>query len=618
MKTRPMRMGRRGLLAAFCIAWIAYGATATIDSAAYLDDIKFLSSKELRGRLTGSPELEKAAAFISGKFREFGLKPLESTPARKSYNQAFPVTTDASLGSANRFHFTENGHAFTLNFREDFIPFNFSHGGKLAGPVVFVGYGITAPEYNYDDYGGVDVKGKVVMVIRHEPQESDAKSVFEGKDYTQHAQFTSKATNAKIHGAAAVILVNDVASHHGEPDTLEKFGTTAGPVDSGIPFVQVKASRVESWFADAGKNLDQTIEAIDKDLKPRSFAFPDTLRVDANLDIERAVKTVHNVVAYIPGETEEYVIVGAHYDHLGLGGQYSLAPSQTGTIHPGADDNASGTAGVIELARWFSSQPKQKRGILFLSFAGEEQGLLGSNYYAGHPMLPLNQAVAMINMDMIGRIRDAKIYVGGVASGSTFRPLLEQIAPHYQLKMDYAGSGASDGSSDHTSFLAKQVPILFFFSGLHSDYHKPSDTWDKIDAPDAARLLQLIADVADRLRDAPDRPQFVRVAPAPSHGDSSAGPVGGNSGYGPYFGSVPDFGEGVTGVKFADVREGSPAGKAGFKAGDIMVEFDGKPIQNLYDFTYALRAKKPGDSVKVKVLRDGAPIESQVLLTKRD
>src|SRR5471030_1018910 len=136
MKTRPMRMGRRGLLAAFCIAWIAYGATATIDSAAYLDDIKFLSSKELRGRLTGSPELEKAAAFISGKFREFGLKPLESTPARKSYNQAFPVTTDASLGSANRFHFTENGHAFTLNFREDFIPFNFSHAGKLAGSVV--------------------------------------------------------------------------------------------------------------------------------------------------------------------------------------------------------------------------------------------------------------------------------------------------------------------------------------------------------------------------------------------------------------------------------------------------------------------------------------------------
>ena len=612
-----MKTWNRGLLAALLApivaGWTALGATATIDPAAYLNDVKFLASPELRGRVTGSPELEKAAAFIAAKFHEFGLKPLEG----KSYYQAFPVTTDAQLGEANRFRFTEDGRATALHFREDFIPFNFSHSGKLTGAVVFVGYGITAPEYNYDDYAGIDVKGKIVMLLCHEPQESDEKSVFAGKEYTQHAQFTSKASNAKIHGAVGVILINDLANHHGEADTLEKFGVTAGPADAGIPFVQVKADRVASWFTGAGKNLATIVEGIDKDLKPQSFAFPDSVRVDANLDVERAVKTVHNVIAYIPGETDEYVIVGAHYDHLGLGGQYSLAPSQTGTVHPGADDNASGTAGVIELARWYATQPKQKRGILFLSFAGEEQGLLGSAYYAGHPKLSLEKAVAMINMDMIGRIRDAKVYVGGAASGTTLRPLLEQISPNYSLKLDFAGSGASEGSSDHTSFQAKQVPILFFFSGLHGDYHKPSDTWDKIDAPDAAKLLQLVADVADHLRDAPERPKFVRVAPASGHGDN-VGPVGGNTGYGPYFGSVPDFTEGINGVKFADVREGSPAGKAGFKAGDIMVEFDGKPIQNLYDFTYALRGKKPGDTVKVKVLRDGTPVEAQVLLTKRD
>jgi hypothetical protein len=608
----------RGVLAAFLGAviagWTALGATATIDPASYLNDIKFLASPELRGRVTGSPELEKAAAFIAAKYRGFGLKPVEG----KSYYQAFPVTTDAQLGHSNRFRFTENGHATALRFPEDFIPFNFSHTGKLAGTVVFAGYGITAPEYHYDDYAGIDVTGKIVMLLRHEPQEFDEKSVFDGKSLTQHSQFTSKATNAKIHGAVAVILINDVANHHGEADTLEKFGTTAGPADAGIPFVQVKAERVAAWFTDAGKNLATIVEGIDKDLKPRSFAFPDSVHVEANLDIQRAVKTVNNVIAYIPGETGEYVIVGAHYDHLGLGGPYSLAPSQTGTVHPGADDNASGTAGVIELAHWYATQPKQKRGILFLSFAGEEQGLLGSAYYAGHPKLPLEQAVAMINMDMIGRIRDAKVYVGGVGSGSTLRPLLEQVSPHYALKLDFAGAGASDGSSDHTSFQAKQVPILFFFSGLHADYHKPSDTWDKIDAPDAARLLQLVADVADHLRDAPDRPTFVRVAPASGHGGDNAGPVGGSSGYGPNFGSVPDFAEGINGVKFADVREGSPAAKAGFKAGDILVEFDGKPIQNLYDFTYALRSKKPGDTVKVKVLRDGAPVEAQVLLTKRE
>jgi hypothetical protein len=332
--------------------------------------------------------------------------------------------------------------------------------------------------------------------------------------------------------------------------------------------------------------------------------------------VERTVKTVHNVAAMLPGQSGEYVIVGAHYDHLGLGGQHSLAPSLTGTIHPGADDNASGTAGVMELARFFATQPRQKRGILFLNFAGEEQGLLGSAYYADHPLLPLAQAVAMINLDMIGRMRDNKLYIGGAASGSTLKPMLERLIPNSGLRVDYSG-GASEGSSDHTSFTSHQVPALFFFSGLHADYHKPSDTWDKIDAPAAARLLALVAEVAESLRDAPERPAFVKLAaPAPhSGGEPAAGPT---TGYGAYFGSVPDFAEGTAGVKFSDVRENSPAAKAGLKGGDIMTEFDGKPIQNLYDFTYALRARKPGDEVKVKVTRDGKPLEVTVVLARRE
>ena len=485
----------------------------------------------------------------------------------------------------------------------------------MAGSVVFAGYGITAPEYSYDDYAGLDVKGKVVLVLRHEPQESDPKSVFEGKTLTQHAQFAAKATNAKLHGAAGVILVTDRANHPGAADELEKFGVTAGPTDARIPFVQVTEARVDKWFADAGKSLDKIQGDIDKDLKPQSFAFPDTIRVEANLDVERAVKTVHNVDAFLPGERDEYVIIGAHYDHLGLGGQYSLAPSQTGTVHPGADDNASGTAGVMELARYFAKQPRQKRGILFLNFAGEEQGLLGSAYYADHPLLPLAKAVAMINLDMIGRMRDNRLYIGGAASGTTLKETLEKLIPASGLKVDYSG-GPSEGSSDHTSFTAHQVPALFFFSGLHSDYHKPSDTWDKIDAPAAAKLLAMVAEVATALRDAAERPAFVKLAAPPAHsGDNNPGPV---SGYGPYFGSVPDFAEGITGVKFADVREGSPAAKAGLKAGDIMTEFDGKAIQNLYDFTYALRGKKPGDEVKVKVTRDGKPLEVTAVLSRRE
>ena len=596
------------LAAGAALAAACLGATASIDPARYLDDVKYLASPELRGRGTGSPELEKAANYIARQFRSFGLKP----PARDGYLQAFQVTTNARLGKENAFSYTEDGRRTALVFRQDFIPFNFSARAKLSGPVIFAGYGITAPEYHYDDYAGLDVKDKIVLILRHEPQEFDENSVFAGKVYTSHAQFSSKATNAKMHGARGVILVSDRANHKGEDERLEAFANTVGPADAGIGFVQVKSAVVEKWFAAAGRDFEHVEAEIDKDLKPRSFALPATLRVDANLDLERAVRTVHNVAGYLPGTTAEYIVIGAHYDHLGMGEQFSMAPSQAGTaVHPGADDNASGTAGVIELARWFSSQPKPRRGVLFLAFAGEELGLLGSSFYVNNPELPLGNAVAMINMDMIGRLREGKLFIGGTGSGTTLKPLLEQLIPKYgSLKVDFSDVGGY-GSSDHTSFTTKQVPVLFFFSGLHSDYHKPSDTWDKIDAPGTATVLSLVSDVAGSLIEEPERPAFVMVATP--HGAMA----GGGSGYGPWFGSVPDFGETEKGVKFADVTPGSPAAAAGLKGGDIMVEFDGKPMGNLYDFTYALRAHKPGDVVNVKILRGGQPLEVKVTLAER-
>jgi Peptidase family M28/PDZ domain/PA domain len=611
-------MKSKNFLSAFLATALALAAAAArhnaeeLDSQRYLAHVKFLASEAMRGRATGSPELEKAAAYIARQFKADGLQPLDG----RGYQQPFPVTTNAKLGTGNRFEYSEGGKFTKLKFEDDFIPFNFSSSARVSGGVVFVGYGITAREYNYDDYAGVDAKNKLVLVLRHEPQEFDEKSVFAGKVYTEHSQFFSKVVNAKNHGARGVILINDRANHRGESDQLETFGKTAGPADGGIPFVQIKAEVAERWIADAGKNLD-TIEAdIDKDLKPRSFALPDSLQVEEKVDLERLVKTVHNVAGYLPGETSEYVVIGAHYDHLGLGEQFSMAPSLAGTVHPGADDNASGTAGVIELARWAAAEPKPKRGILFLTFAGEELGLLGSSYYVNHPSLPLDKAVAMINMDMIGRVREGKVYVGGLGTGTTLRAMVDQIVPKYKLNVDFSDT-TGYGSSDHTSFTTKQVPVLFFFSGLHSDYHKPSDTWDKIDAPGSVTLLKLVAEVTKRLQDAPDRPQFVRVEPpASAHGQASASGSGG-SGYGPYFGSIPDFGDVPNGVKFADVREGSPAAKAGLRAGDILIEFDSKPIQNLYDFTYALRSKKPGDEVLVKVLRGNGTISATVRLTKR-
>jgi len=590
---------------------------ADINPQVYLEHVKYLASPELKGRATGSPELEKAAAYIASQFQSFGLKPVDG----KSYEQAFPAELGARLGPANGFAYrdggtTQNAVKQTLKEGQDFVPFTFSTNGQFTGPVVFAGYGITAKEYKYDDYAGIDVTGKIALILRHEPQENDARSVFDGKKLTSHATFTDKMVNAKMHGARGVILINDVAAHPRGEDKLEKFGSNGGPRDAGIFFMQIKAATAEEWLRAEGRDLKQIDSEIDGDLKPRSFAL-EKVEVELSVDLIHETKTVHNVAAYLPGKSAEYVIIGAHYDHLGLGDEHSLAPSQMGTIHPGADDNASGTAGVIELARWFSKQPQPQRGILFLTFAGEELGLLGSNWYVNHSELPAENAVAMINLDMIGRIRDGKVFVSGAQTGTTFAKILGEVKLPAPLHTDETGKNSGTNmsdASDHASFASKQIPVLFFFSGLHGDYHKPGDTADKIDSVDAAKLLDYVADIATHLSDAPDRPRFVRVAAPPP------GPVSGSgtqSGYGPAFGSIPDFNEPPKGVRFADIREGTPAAIAGLKAGDIMIEFDGKQIGNLYDFTYTLREHKPGDLVLVKVLRGDQTIEAKVLLTER-
>jgi hypothetical protein len=584
--------------AALAFAAMAAELTPVFDPARYLEHVKFLASPKLKGRGDGMPELDKAADYVSKQFKSAGLQ---------TTFQPFQLTIGAKLGPGQLTFSGVEASPVLLRQGSDFTPFSFSSAGSYTGGVVFAGYGISASEYGYDDYTHLDVKGKFVLILRHEPQEDDEKSPFAGKSSTRHSEFYSKAANAKAHGALGVILVNDAASHFGQPDELPKFAAT-GPNDAGIPFVQVKAEIADRWLRYTGKNLAELTRDIDKNLASQSFALSDTFKVTLKLDLRRAVKTVRNVAGYLPGETSEYVIVGAHYDHLGLGEQFSLAPSLAGTPHLGADDNASGTAAVIELARWFAKQPKMKRGVLFLAFAGEELGLLGSSYYVSHPRDPLEKAVAMINLDMVGRIRDRKIYVGGARTGTTFAETLESLKKDTDLKLETSDSAAGS-SSDHTSFVAGHVPSLFFFSGLHGDYHKPSDTWDKIDAKASAGLLSFLASLTSRLAKDDGRAEFVKVEP-PKSGT-------GASGYGPWFGSIPDFAEIKEGVRFSDVTAGSPAGKAGLKAGDILIEFDGKKIGNLYDFTYALNAKKAGDMVKVRILRGGIALDVEVTLQAR-
>ena len=601
------RMAWIALAALYCTA--APTATSDITAEHYQAHVNYLASPEMKGRLTGSPELKNAAQYIADRFHEFGVQPIGG-----SYFQEFPVTAKTGLGPRDMLSIHAGSKVVSLKETIDFVPLNLSSNASTEAQVVFAGYGITAPEYHYDDYGAIDAKGKVVVILRHEPQEADERSVFDGKNYTVHAQLSSKLVNAKLHGAKAVLMVNDLPSHPGDEDQLDRFAPSSATEDIGIPADQITVRTADFLLRGVKKNVGDVIASIDRTLTPQSVDLGAGTRIEISVDIKEETRGVYNVAGFVAGASDEYVIIGAHYDHLGLGEQYSLAPSQTGRVHPGADDNASGTAGVIELARHFAGAGRSKRGFLFLCFAGEEEGLLGSNWYVNHPLKPLKDAVAMINMDMIGRLQDNKVYVGGIGTGSTFKPIVDEATSREHLEADESASGGY-GASDHTSFTTKQVPTLFFFSGLHSDYHKPSDTPDKINSKDAVRVLDEIAVISTQLAAAPERPKFVRVQEMQHPGNVS---TGGGSGYGPYFGSIPDFGGSTNGVRFADVRDGSPAAKAGFVAGDVLIEFGGKPIQNLYDFTYALREHKPGDEVKVKVLRSGKPLEAMVTLTKRN
>ena len=580
---------------------------ASVDPQRYLSDVKLLTEPKMEGRGDGSKGLVRAEHVLEARYKSLGLEPAGS----KGYLQPFVVTTGAKLKGKNHF-VVEDGKTNTeLKLEQDYVPYSFSRSGAETAPLVFAGFGITAPEFDYDDYAGLDVKDKFVVVLRYEPKGFVAKTM--SASMTRHAGIVTKAINARNHGAQGMILVNGQLGE-GEEDILTRFGSVSGPEDVGILLVQVKNAAADEWFRAVGKTVKDPQLQINTSTKPASFAFPDSVRVNLTVGIETLRATVNNVLAYLPGKTDEYVILGAHYDHLGRGTFDSLAPSMIGQIHPGADDNASGTAGLLELARVLSPLKGQlDRGILFASFAGEELGLLGSAAWVKDPTMPLDKAVAMLNMDMIGRIKDNKVYVGGVGTGSDFQKILDEARGDAPLKFEISQGGYS--SSDHTSFVMKRIPVLFFFSGLHSDYHKPSDTWDKINSGSAAILVNVVARAAVDLASEPTKPKFVEVIENNPHAGMPVSGSGG--GYGPYFGSIPDFGQTENGVRFSDVKPGSPAAKAGLKAGDVLVQFGSKPIKNLYDFTDALRSSKVGDVVPVTVLRDGKELKVDVKLEQR-
>jgi len=608
---------KRALSAALLSALVALvlatgAATTSIRSDRWLADVKYLASDALKGRGSGTPELNQAATYIADQFKKAGLEPV-----RGSYFQPFEATVGAEMGPNNSLALLGSSPR-SYKLRQDFIPLSFSGSGDKSAGLVFVGYGITAAEYNYDDYAGMDVHGKAVLVLRHEPQEEDEKSVFRGKQVTRYAALVSKAITARNRGAAAMVLVNDPVNH--ADDLLIRFGGIDGPNDLGVPVIQVKRSVAEEWMKRAGRSLEDLQKAIDRDLSNQSFSLPSDVQVKVQADVRQRRAVLRNVVGFLPGSDpalrDQFLVIGAHYDHLGLGEQDSLAPDKAGQIHHGADDNASGTAGVMELARAFiAERARLRHSVLFMAFSGEEKGLLGSAHYAEEPLLPLDRTLAMLNLDMIGRVNRNRLFIGGVGTSPQFRQWLQEENKDIGFQLDFSDSGYD--ASDHTSFTRRDIPVLFFFSGLHADYHKPSDTWEKQLPAETAKVLDLVSRVALRIDAVQEKPQFVRIERRDRRGRGGAGEDSG-AGYGAYFGSIPDFAQTERGVKFSDVRPGSPAAQAGLRAGDTLIKFDGKDVASLYDFTDYLREKNVGDEVPVVVLRDGQEVQATVKLGRRE
>jgi hypothetical protein len=601
---------KRVVLLVLCLslALASFGASHAFQPDAYLKHVKFLASDALLGRGNGTPELDEAADYIAAQFKSSGLQPAGDDG---SYFQKFTLTTGGKLGPGNKMSVKFGGESVDEQLYRDFLPIGMGEKTSISGEVVFAGYGITAEEYKYDDYKDFDITDKIVLVMAHEPGENDAASPFNGREPTLHSHDNSKAANAKSRGARALLIVQDPANHQDATRDLPVV-TEEGLDDLGICVVRI-TRQLAQHILDANKrNLLDLQRQIDARTSPQSFVLKG-VEVDLDLDVTRIPKEVRNVLAFLPGKdpalADQTVIIGAHYDHLGRGGRSSMSPQLIGQIHHGADDNASGTAGLIELAAALAADPApRRRAYLFIAFAGEEVGLRGSYYWTGHPTRPLDKAVAMLNMDMIGRMRGNRIIVGGVGTSPAFSDLVNATAQEAGLQARTSPGGY--GSSDHVAFYIKHMPVLFFFSDLHSDYHRPEDTWEKINAEGATKILSMVYAIATQL-DAVDRaPQFTKV-------DEPQPQPGGSPGYGAYFGSIPDMSGDVKGVRFADVRPNSPAAKAGLKAQDVLVRFAGKEIANLMDFTYMLRTHKPGETVDVTVLRDGKPLEVRVTLEVR-
>jgi hypothetical protein len=614
-----MKQSRRALAVIILAASLALlsarepSSISAASSAAELRrTVEFLASEELAGRMTGSDGSRLAADYLAAQLQKAGLQPGGDSG---TFFQEFEFSAGVRvLPEGNSLLLqTKEGNSSALVLEKDFRPLAFTGNGSVTGEVVFAGYGLRVPGKEgkeYNSYADLDVRDKIVLILRYVPEDVSPER---RADLNRYAGLRYKALTAREQGAKALLVVTGPNS----PGAGELVSITsdAGMVDSALPAASISLNTAEALFAGAGKDLKLIQSQLDSE-NPHAesgFVFPDvTLKL--TIAVERIRKTDRNVIGILPpsdsmaGALPQYLLVGAHYDHLGYGevGAMKREGEET-AIHYGADDNASGAAVVLAMAQTLAEQRKNNstpaRGIIFAFWSGEEVGLIGSSFYAQHPTVPLKQVAAYFNFDMVGRLRDNKLTLQGIGSSSVWKRVLEKrnVVAGFQLTLQddpYL-------PTDSTAFYLKEVPFINFFTGSHEDYHRPTDTASTLNYEGLERITHFASALASDLAGTATRPDFVKVGPS--------SPSEGRENLRVYIGSIPDYTTEMSGVKLAGVRGNSPADKAGLKAGDVIVQFAGQKITNIYDYTYALDSAKIGQPVEVIVQRDGHPQTLRVI-----
>lgn len=595
----------------FCFLLFTSTLGLTADSS--IPIIEKISAPFYEGRGAGTKGLELARDYLVEQLKAAGLQPgiFSSSNGTSSYLQAFRVFIGNDLGSATGF----SSGSVTANSQE-FVPYAFSRSGDIKNAeLVFVGFGISlrnAGNAIYDDYEGIDVTGKIVVVFSGDPAIGSKESVFRNPSYYSYSTPMYKVQNAELHGAAGILILRDPLSTQDPEPALQFLNRQGGGASVTILAAQMRREFAERLLPSDKKFRDLQL-AISTSQKPASFMLEK--KANFTVELQREVGEVHNIAAFIPGTdpalAKEYIVIGAHYDHLGYGGDSSMDPNGAGKIHPGADDNASGVQGVFDTAVRVGKNPG-RRSVLALFFSGEEIGLLGSRNFLETLPLPAGaKIVAMINLDMIGRLNHNKLTALALKSAVEFNPIVDSVNNSYNFELLKGDTGF--GSSDHASFLFAKIPSLFFTTGAHEDYHRPSDTAEKINASGLQRIEDFVFDVWQRI-------DALSVAPTydPSSEDSTQ-PTRPDHGYGSYFGSIPDFTDTpIPGVLLQGVRAGSPAERAGLQAKDILIGIGDITIKNLYDLVFALRYYRPNDEVTIRWVRGGLEMQAKTVLMARE